>query len=163
MIPTRVLRVLAILAEKLESSKTSWAVTGSTSLALQGVDLVPNDIDIMTDETGAYNIANLFKEHIVSPVRFKRSPKYESHFGRLEVDGVTIEIMGNLRVFRGGQWSPIMTPQTREVENIEVENQKVPVISLASQNDSGYLKERLGRTRSMFPRQGHFDDHRTPQ
>ncbi len=163
MIPIRILRVLAILAEKLESSKTSWAITGSTSLALQGIDLVPNDVDILTDEAGAYTIANLFSEQVVSPVSFKRSPRYESHFGRLEVEGVTIEIMGNLRVFRGGQWSPIMTPQTRKVEIIEVENQKVPVISLASQKDSGYLKERLGKTRSIFPRQEHFDGHRTPK
>jgi hypothetical protein len=143
MIPNRILRALVILAEQLESSKISWAVTGSTSLALQGVDLVPNDIDILTDEAGAYAISRLFSGHVLISVSFKRSPKYESHFGRLEIDGVSVEIMGDLRVFRHGRWSPVLTPRTRKIENVEVENHRLPVISLASQKDSGYLEERL--------------------
>jgi hypothetical protein len=149
MIPKQILRVLVILAEQLESSKTSWALTGSTSLALQGVDLVPNDIDILTDEAGAYAIAKLFSEHVLVPVSFKKSPKYESHFGRLEIEGVSVELMGELRVFRGGRWLSIMTPRTRKIENVQVEKHTVPVVSLASLKDSGYLDERLQRSRNV--------------
>jgi hypothetical protein len=149
LIPALIRRVLTILAEKLESSKTSWAITGSTSLALQGLDIVPHDIDILTDEEGAYAIAELFREHIVSPVSFKKSPKYESHFGALRIEDVDVEIMGELRVFRGGRWLPVMTPRTRRIENVEVENHWVPVLSLTSLKESGYLDERLARSRNL--------------
>jgi hypothetical protein len=148
MIPKHILRALVILAEQLELSKTSWAVTGSTSLALQGVDLVPNDIDILTDEAGAYAIAKLFSEHVLIPVSFKKSPRYESHFGRLEIEGVGVELMGELRVFRGGRWLPVMTPRTRKIEKVEVENHWLPVVSLTSLKESGYLEERLQKCRN---------------
>jgi hypothetical protein len=148
MIPKHILRVLVILAEQLESSKTSWALTGSTSLALQGIELVPNDIDILTDEAGAYAISKLFNQYVRVPVSFKKSPKYESHFGRLEIEGVSVEIMGDLRVFRGGRWLPVMTPRTRKIEKVELENHWVPVVSLTSLKESGYLEERLPKGRN---------------
>jgi len=90
-----------------------------------------------------YAIAEQFSEKVVVPVSFKKSSKYESHFGRLEIEGVSVEIMGDLRVFRGGRWLPVITPRTRRIENIEVEDHKIPVVSLESQRESGYLEERL--------------------
>ena len=149
IIPTRIVRVLVTLAERIQPTKTKWAITGSLSLALQGIDMVPNDIDILSDENGAYAIAKLFNEHLVTPVGFKRSPKYESHFGRLEIRGVGVEIMGSLRVFRSRQWSPVMTPETRKIVNVSVEGRTIPVVSLASQTDSGHLEKRLGKARSI--------------
>lgn len=58
MIPEPILRVLIILAEKLEPTDTSRAVTGSTCLALQEIDLVPNDIDVLTDEAEPASLRN---------------------------------------------------------------------------------------------------------
>jgi hypothetical protein len=149
MIPKHILRVLLILAEQLESAKVSWAVTGSTSLALQGVDLVPNDVDILTDEAGAYAISKLFSEHVLVQVSFKKSPRYESHFGRLEIEGASVELMGELRVFRGGRWLPVMTPETRRIEKVELEDHWIPVVSLTSLKESGYLEERLQKRRNV--------------
>ncbi len=146
MIPADILRALGILAEKIEPSETSWAITGSTSLALQGIDVIPNDIDVLTNETGAYRIARLFTDQVVSPTSFKKSEKYESHFGRLEIEGIRIEVMGNLRVFRGGRWLPIMTPETRKLVTVSVGGHNVPVVSIESQKESGYLEERLKKT-----------------
>lgn len=154
MIPEPILRVLTILVDKLEPTSTSWAVTGSTSLALQEIQLVPKDIDILTDEAGAYAIAKLFSEHVLEPVGFKKSTKYESHFGRLKIQGVNVEIMGDLRVFRNGNWSPILKPATRKLVTVLVENRRIPVVSLASQTDSGYLEERLQPEKSRHAGKG---------
>lgn len=147
-IPEPIRQVLVILAEKLESSKTGWAVTGSTSLALQGLDIVPNDLDILTDEEGAYSFAKRFRDHAVEPLEWKTSSKYESHLGRFKTNGVQVEVMGDLRVFRGGQWSPVMNPRTRKIVSIEVANRKIPTVSLESQKASGYLEERLRHEKS---------------
>ncbi len=146
IIPEPIRRVLVTVSEKLESSKTSWAITGSTSLALQGLSLVPHDVDILTDEDGAYAIAKQFRGQAVDPIGFKTSSKYESHFGKLEIDGVQVEVMGDLRVFRGGRWLPVMNPSTRKIERVQVANQRIPVVSLVSLKDSGYLEERLRRS-----------------
>ena len=45
-------------------------MTGSTSFALQGMDVQAHDIDIQTDEASAYKLGTLLKEHCVEPVRF---------------------------------------------------------------------------------------------
>lgn len=47
-----------------------WALTGSTSFALQGMDVQAHDIDIQTDRDSAYTLGTLLKEHCVEPVRF---------------------------------------------------------------------------------------------
>lgn len=46
----------------------SWAIDGSTSLALQGIDLNPHDIDILTDSMGAYRIQEAYRSSIIKRV-----------------------------------------------------------------------------------------------
>jgi hypothetical protein len=45
-----------------------WAINGSTSLVLQGIDLKPNDIDILTDRDCAYEIQEIFNDFMLEPV-----------------------------------------------------------------------------------------------
>ena len=112
-------------------------------MALQGVDVFPADLDISIDKSGAYEIAKLFKECVVTPVSYKKSQRYRSHFGELRIEGVKVEIMGNLRVFRGGRWSRARSPVNRKIVRIEVEGVSIPVVPITSLKRTGYLRERV--------------------
>ena len=56
------LKVLRKINAQLNNTSLNWAVTGSLGFALQGVPVEPNDIDIQTDEKGAYKIERHFSE-----------------------------------------------------------------------------------------------------
>ena len=122
-----------------------WAVDGSLSLALQGYEVTPEDIDIITDAEGAYLIERTFKDKVVEKVKFGRTEKYESHFGIIEIEGVRIDLMGNLRVFRGKEWTSVQNPAATEITMIMINDIEIPVVSAKHQEQTGYLEERLRR------------------
>lgn len=74
-----------------------WVVTGSLGMALQGVPVEIHDIDIQTDKDGAYEIEDCFFQDVIKPVRYTMSERIQSHFGMLEIDGIRVEIMGDMQ------------------------------------------------------------------
>ncbi|MDK2783171.1 MAG: hypothetical protein PWQ32_760 [Thermococcaceae archaeon] len=141
MIPETHLEVLRRLYERLSQSDVTWAVTGSLGFALQGVPVEVHDIDIQTDREGAYEIERLFSEFVVEPVRFKESERIKSHFGALMIDGVRVEIMGDIQKKVNDKWEePVDVKRYRRF--VEVEGMKIPVLDLEYEYQA-YLK--LGR------------------
>jgi hypothetical protein len=120
----------------------NWAVTGSLGFSLQGVPVEPNDIDIQTDKRGAYEIERYFSEFITKRVKFSFMERIRSHFGELMIDGIKVEIMGDIqKQLEDGRWeNPVNLEHHKLV--VEVEGMKVPVLSLEYEYQA-YLK--LGR------------------
>ena len=147
MISAKIVRALLKMSEVLEPKKVAWAVDGSTALALQGIDITPADLDILSDREGAYRISRLFAGAVVAPVRYRKSVRFWSHFGEMKIEGVKVEVMGNLRVFQDGKWSKVMSPSTRKIKWVKVERIKIPVVSLAALRETGYLQRRLEEER----------------
>lgn len=139
----RHLSVLRILYDALEAAGVNWVVTGSLGLALQGVPLTPHDIDIQTDAAGAYRIAELFADRVVQPVALSTKGTMRSHFGALQVDGMKVEIMGDVQHQReDGSWEP--PPDLSRIKRqVDVAGMRVPVLSLEHERDA-YAK--MGRT-----------------
>lgn len=143
-IPDSHLNALHIIDRRLEDQSITWALTGSTSFAIQGVPLEPNDIDVQTTEAGAYAIEESFSEQMVDPVTRTESDEIQSHFGAFELRGVRVELMGALRTRRtDGSWSdPIDIPEHRTYETVG--DLTVPVLSLGFDAE---MYERYGRER----------------
>lgn len=115
----------------LADSDVTWALTASLNLALRGIDIEPGDIDVMTDASGADAIESVFSDHVVRQVTRSRSheKRIESHFGVLELDGIEIEIMGDVRHFVDGEWTePVDVAVHREF--IDIEGRAIPAMSL---------------------------------
>ena len=136
--------VIKIISKNIPSS-IRWAIDGSTSLALHGIDVTPHDIDILTDHEGAIRIQESLKKYNVVPISHSSNEKYDSYFGTFKVKGIKVEVMGDLRVFRSGKWSALQNPSTIDIANINLEGLSIPVVSVKSQNESGYLCERVNR------------------
>ena len=142
MLNSTFVEVIKLISEKIPSN-IKWAVDGSTSLALQGIDITPHDIDILTDREGAIMIQESLNKYNVVPISHSSNEKYDSYFGTFEVKGIKVEVMGDLRVFRSGKWSTLQNPSTIDIANRNLEGVSIPVVSVKSQTVSGYLTERL--------------------
>ena len=124
------LDVLLKVCSRLRDTPVEWALTGSLGMALQGVELPVHDIDLQTDEQGAYAIERCFSEYVVKPVTCVESERIRSHLGALEMDGIKVEIMGAVakRLDHGSWEAPVQV--TRHRQWIEVRGVRVPVLSL---------------------------------
>lgn len=128
-IERRYIDVLRKICERLKDD-VIWALTGSLGHALQGVPVEVHDVDIQTDREGAYEIERRFSEFVVRRVRFSSTDKIRSHFGELRIDGVKVEIMGDVqkRLPDGGWEEPVDVEKHRKF--IQVEGMRVPVLKL---------------------------------
>lgn len=137
------LRVIAAAAAR--DPGLCWALTGSTSFALQGMDLAVHDIDIQTDADSAYRLERLLQTYVVEPVRFCGTPAIRSHFGRLLIGGVEVEIMGDIqkRLPDGGWEEPF--PLAPLTETVPFEGGSLPVLSLAHEAKAYRMMGRLDR------------------
>ena len=134
------IRVLRKIYARLKDSNVNWVVTGSLGFALQGVPIKLNDIDIQTDKAGAYKIEELFSEFVVEKVTFSTSKKIRSHFGKMMIDGIEVEIMGDVQKRSEESWEAVDLNEYKRF--VEVEGMRIPVLSLEYEYQA-YLK--LGR------------------
>lgn len=139
MIDPVYLNVLRQIHARLSNTDVNWVVTGSLGFALQGVPIQPNDIDIQTDKAGAYAVESLFSDVVTRSVKFSATERIQSHFGALQIDGIQVEIMGDIQK-RGadGVWEEIVDPARYRLM-VEIDGMLVPVLSLEYEYQA-YLK-----------------------
>ena len=90
MIESPYLHTLRKICIGLGDCQSDWVITGSSGMALHGMDIEIHDIDIQTDQHGAYEIEAIFSEYVVEAVHYSASERIRSHFGSLEIDGVRV-------------------------------------------------------------------------
>ena len=139
MIDPVYLNVLRQIHARLSNTDVNWVVTGSLGFALQGVPVQPNDIDLQTDKAGAYAIESLFSEVVTRRVKFSATERIKSHFGALQIDGIEVEIMGDIqKKGADGVWEEIVDPARYRLM-VEIDGMLVPVLSLEYEYEA-YLK-----------------------
>ncbi len=149
MVENPYLTVLRIIYERLRDTSIVWVVTGSLGMALQGMRLEVHDIDLQTDEIGAYEIEKRFAEYITQQVRYVISERIRSHFGILKIEGVKIEIMGALQKrLDGQQWEPPVEV-TEYRRFVEVDGMRIPVLSLAYEQQAYWKLGRVDKARAI--------------
>jgi hypothetical protein len=130
MIPQSHLHIVKTIGVCLKDASFAWVVTGSAGMALQGVPVEAHDVDLQTDRAGAYEIERRLAEYSVSPVRYLASERIRSHFGALLIEGILVEIMGDMQSrLENGAWE-----ERVKVEDyrhwVQVEGVAVPVLEL---------------------------------
>lgn len=149
MIEPQYLNTLRKICSRLRDCQSNWVVTGSLGMALQGMNVEIHDIDIQTDQHGVYEIENIFSEYVVKAVHYSASERIRSHFGSLKIDGVKVEIMGDIQKSLDSQvWEePVKVEQYRHW--VIFEGMQVPVLSLEYEYQA-YLKlERIDKAEKL--------------
>ncbi len=132
----------------------TWALTGSTSFALQGVPVDPRDVDVQTSAHGAYRVEEQFDDCVVEPVTRSTHDGIRSHLGVLSVEDLRVEVMGGLQKRDpGDEWEPPTDLQAHR-EYVTLDDRRVPVLSLAYE---AAAYERLGRDRRAALLREHVD------
>jgi hypothetical protein len=141
-LPALHLQVLWKIVSLLKDKDINWVLTGSTGMALQGMPLEVHDIDLQTDEAGAYEIDRLLADYAVKPVRYKPSERIRSHFGEFMMDGVEVEVMGDMvKLLDNSTWEPSVDIAALRCW-VEIDGSLVPVLPLEYEYQA-YLK--MGR------------------
>jgi hypothetical protein len=136
------LDTLRLIYTRLAGCRAHWAVTGSLGMTLQGMEMEVHDIDLQTDPTGAYEIEGLLSEYVASPVRYTVSERIRSHLGKLEMNGVRVEIIGGVQKrLEDETWEEPVKVERYRVW-VEVDGMQIPVLSLEYEYQA---YQRLGR------------------
>ncbi|MHC1605530.1 MAG: nucleotidyltransferase domain-containing protein [Candidatus Methanofastidiosia archaeon] len=157
MINPSYLNVLRKIYMRLSSTDVKWAVTGSLNFALQGIDITPNDIDIQTDKEGAYKIERYFSNFVIKKIIFSSSERIRSHFGALMIDGIKVEIMGDVQKWLEDETWEVPVDLELHKRIVELEGMHVLVLSLEYEYQA---YQKLGRIhRAMLLKQWLHDRH----
>lgn len=142
MVPSDYLDLLRQIYTRLQTTEINWVLTGSLSFALQGVPVLPHDIDLQTDASGAYAIERIFAEDMVNTVTFSSTETIRSHFGSFKIGAITVEIMGDIQKRHpDGTWEASVNLEQHK-HYVEIDGLSIPVLSLEYEYQA-YLK--LGR------------------
>ena len=115
--------VLRKLAGELAQTGISYTLTGSANLALRGVPLLVNDVDLEMSAQDAGRFQECYAEFAKMPVALRQDEHYRSYFGRFELDGVMLEVMGDLQRWEAGDWKPTAntTRQQLDLDGVAVQ------------------------------------------
>lgn len=113
------IKAAADLLEKLVS--VNFCFVGSYNLFLQGIEIVPHDIDLLTDDEGIDKISFIYD----APVKKEEGREYKEV--EFFVDGIKIHVVSNQ--------GSILLPESFDNEVILVEKNKlkIPCISLSAE------------------------------
>ncbi|MCW5879733.1 MAG: hypothetical protein KIS91_02190 [Anaerolineae bacterium] len=135
-----------------------WVITGSVGLALQGMSLEPRDVDLQTNEAGAYEIQRRLAAYTTRPVAFVARERTRSHWGAFVIDGIEVEVMGDIQQRApDGEWDPA-PDLPRLARWVEVDGLRVRVLPLAYEADA---YRRMGRTEKAALIQAYADANAT--
>ena len=108
-------------------------VVGGTGLALRGLPVPVNDIDLEMAPEDTYRFEALFAENLVESVALCENAQYRSHFGRFDFDGIKVEVMGGLQFRKDGRWKPsfLLTEDTVDLDGVTVRVPELEETALA--------------------------------
>ncbi|SRR6266487_1676528 len=153
--------VLRKLYNELAGSCVNWVVTGSLNFALQGLPIIPHDIDIQTDTPGAYEIEHRFALYVTRKVVFSSTERIRSHFGAMLIDGITVELMGDLQKrLEDGCWEEPVD-LNRHKRFVAFEDIDVPALSLEYEAQAYRKLDRLERAQMLQEALSRFQPHST--
>lgn len=139
----RYFKVLRLIHRRITGASLNWAITGSVAFLLRGLDFSsPGDLDLQTDTAGAYEMERRLAEYVVRPVHFSEAGQIRSHFGALQIEGISVEIMGDIQHRRpGGTWTDPVDVAARR-QWVEVGGLRLPVLPLEYEAEA---YRRIGR------------------
>lgn len=89
------IKTIKFLAKIL--SKYDYALIGSLNLHIQGIEIEPRDIDILTTEKDVFEIEKELKKYQTKKVYFDKEDGRNSYRGLFKINEIEVEILGNVK------------------------------------------------------------------
>ncbi|HLD03928.1 MAG TPA: hypothetical protein VJC17_04105 [Candidatus Dojkabacteria bacterium] len=111
-VPEKFLETLILISRILNRRK--YAFRGTTSLILQGLDMISKDIDILCDKDTALASNFLLQDFLEEEVSLKKSQQFKSYFGKFIINKIPVEMYGEWQIKdTKGNWSQPFTAVNR--------------------------------------------------
>ncbi|MGV8087056.1 MAG: nucleotidyltransferase domain-containing protein [Candidatus Woesearchaeota archaeon] len=136
------------IVEKFKNKNINWVLTGSTSLAIQGVDVKAKDIDILTDVENADKIAELLKEYVIEPMNYKTSEHFKSYYGKFKISEVEVEVMADLEKKYNNKWIKSERPRIKLIKRFE--DMTLPLLELQEECEAYILMGREDKANKIL-------------
>ena len=143
-----VLETLRFILSKIKDLELDWVLVGSTNLVVQGIDIIAKDIDIITTANDAKIFYRLFEEFGIQEVSYSSTDKYRSHFGKLMIEDVLVEIMAELE-YKTAEKVWMKSTSLRDKIEVRFGEYLVPVIPLESEVQFYKLMNRPNDSRKI--------------
>lgn len=125
-----IISVLKKLARIFEENYIDYCIVGSTSLFLEGLPVEPSDIDVLTTKNSALKIDELLSPYRLVECKLRESEDFRSYFGRYRIDGIDVEVMGELQYRKNDRWSVPFTPSTIKTKYVSLNDGKIRIAEL---------------------------------
>lgn len=89
---------LKTLHRLIEPITKQWMIIGTSSLYLQGFQVIPDDVDILCTASDAGLIEEALSIYKIALNEDISSNKFRSAFSRYNINGIDVELMGELEV-----------------------------------------------------------------
>ena len=140
--------VLSNLAQDLQAHGVDYHLVGGAALALRGLDVELNDLDLEMPKAATYAFEERFAESVVVPVAWRETETLRSHFGRFEIDGIPVDVMAELERKIDGRWVPTFGATH---ETVDLDDVAVSVLSLEEETLAYLRCGRLDRVALALP------------
>jgi hypothetical protein len=130
MIDTSKRSVINLLAKKLEKNNFSWALTGSANHAIQGININPADIDIISDKFGVLEIVKLFSNHVEVYPKYTTADNITSYYAKLNIKNVYVDLFADIKNKFGDHLKNIHSQWRNNICIITTKDTFIPVLSL---------------------------------
>ena len=128
MVKTKITDTLKAAREGLACLKDDFFIIGACSTILSGIDIGnTNDIDILVTTEDADKLRSVWRDKIEENPPLKESELFKSNFTRYNFPKMYIEAMGDLLIFKNGNWEKVTVNHytTTAIDGFEI---KIPTI-----------------------------------
>lgn len=129
--------VLLFLAKIFKENQIEYWITGSVSEALLGLNIIPNDIDIVVHTKDFYKVKDLTFNYAIEPLGDNKGAWIIRYFGKLIIDGASVDIASDEKM---------------NVENLKIPYEKISwegydlcITSLKSRYEIELMRKRADR------------------
>ena len=120
---------LKIIHKRLTENNIKWTVVGSTNMLLQGIDVQPNDLDVVVQLQDLEKTREIFSDYDAAEIKeltpLVDEPSWEV---KVEIEGVQVQIIGQRNT--GEYVRKLLANQTTKVRLDDIE---VPVFTLEAE------------------------------
>jgi hypothetical protein len=132
--------VVKLLVKLLDG--INWRLVGSTNLALQGVDVEANDVDLQIPVESVDLVNQKLVKFVINPIKFSETEIYKSYFGQFEIDGVLVEVMTD---------NPIKASPKKARDNVIISlgDKSITCASLQEEYDGAVIRGKVEKVQAI--------------
>lgn len=131
-LPAGLAAALQEVHRRLDDAGLRWALTGSAGHRLQGVPVEVHDLDVQTDEPGAWAADRVLAELAIARLAPRESERMGSLFGVYQLGLARVELIGAVKHRRtpDDPWHQALDLTSHDVVRVRWEHLHVPVVCL---------------------------------